>query len=132
MSILIGEPDLFTKEEDFAINPDGYKGLAAFHKYWGKKPVEIIDYIISKLTSEGDIVVDPFLGGGLIARIANERKRRFIGIDINPISIELGSFFIELPSYSDYKKQLKIIETNIKNDIEHSYFFNRFTLLMEW
>jgi hypothetical protein len=23
-------------------NPEGYKGITAFHKYWGKKPVECL------------------------------------------------------------------------------------------
>ena len=123
MSILTSEPDLFTKEEDIAINPNGYKGLAAFHKYWGKKPVEIIDYLISKLTTEGDIVIDPFLGGGLVAHIASQRRRRFIGIDINPIAIELGSLFVNMPSYIEYKKQLTKIENDVKKAIEQSYSY---------
>lgn len=124
MSILISEPDLFTKEEDIAINPDGYKGLAAFHKYWGKKPVEIIDYLISKLTTEGDIVIDPFLGGGLVTRIASKRRRRFIGIDINPVAIELGSLFVNMPSYIEYKKQLAKLENDVKEAIEQSYSYH--------
>lgn len=38
--------------------------------------------MIHELTNEGDLVVDPFLGSGLIAREALDLKRKFIGIDI--------------------------------------------------
>ena len=77
------------------IKASTYKGLHGFHKYWGKKPFEINDLLISKLTSKNDIVLDPFLGGGLIARTAVINQRKFIGIDINPISCELANLFLK-------------------------------------
>lgn len=76
-------------------SPVGYKGLAAFHKYWGKKPTESWRFLIDSLTNPGDLVIDPFLGSGLIAREAVEKKRRFLGIDINPFSIELCTFYLQ-------------------------------------
>ena len=30
--------------------PTGYKGLSAFHKYWGKKPIECLGFLVEKLT----------------------------------------------------------------------------------
>ena len=40
------------------VSPKTYAGLAGFHKYWGKKPIESISYLIEKCTNEGDIVMD--------------------------------------------------------------------------
>ena len=37
--------------------PEGYKGFAGFHKYWGKKPVEVWRFLIEKLTEPHDIVL---------------------------------------------------------------------------
>jgi DNA modification methylase len=54
-----------TKGTDL-ITPQGYRGLAAFHKYWGKKPVEYWTYLIENLTREKEVVLDPFLGSGLV------------------------------------------------------------------
>ena len=29
--------------------PNGYSGFSAFHKYWGKKPVECLSFLIENL-----------------------------------------------------------------------------------
>ena len=52
-------------------SPEGYKGLSSFHKYWGKKPTEAWRFLIENLTEPSDIVLDPFLGSGLIAKEYN-------------------------------------------------------------
>jgi hypothetical protein len=103
------------------LSPDGYKGLAAFHKYWGKKPVECLTYLIETLTTPGDIVMDPFLGFGLAAREAVLRKRRFIGVDINPIAIDLASFMLALPDYQAFAEALDAMIRTIKPQINASY-----------
>ena len=102
-------------------NPEGYKGLAAFHKYWGKKPTECWEFLIHELTNEGDLVVDPFLGSGLIAREALDLKRKFIGIDINPLSIELSKLLVNLPSSYEYENVLAHLQRDVKPLIDESY-----------
>lgn len=101
--------------------PKTYTGLAGFHKYWGKKPIEVISYLIENLTEKDEIVMDPFLGSGLISRECLIKKRRFIGIDINPFSIEYASFLLDLPSKKEYKKAFIEIENAVSEKINHSY-----------
>lgn len=102
-------------------SPQGYKGFASLHKYWGKKPVECLAYLIEQLTQEGEIVVDPFLGYGTIAREALIRKRRFIGMDINPISVELTKNLITPSSYDELFAAFALIEREVKPKIDESY-----------
>lgn len=101
--------------------PATYTGLANFHKYWGKKPTELLSYLIQNLTEPGDIVLDSFLGGGLVVRSTLEHHRRFIGIDVNPVSIELAKLFISLPKYSVYKKAVEKVSDLVRRDIDNSY-----------
>jgi len=101
--------------------PKGYAGLAAFHKYWGKKPVECLCYLIENLTVERELVLDPFVGCGLVGREAIQRNRRFIGIDINPIAIELSKLFVSPPSQEDFSRAVKRMETDVKSRIDESY-----------
>jgi hypothetical protein len=103
------------------LSPDGYKGLAAFHKYWGKKPVECLTYLIETLTAPGDIVMDPFLGFGLAARETVLRKRRFIGIDLNPMAIDLASFMLALPDYKAFSQSFDVMAHTVKPQINTSY-----------
>jgi adenine-specific DNA-methyltransferase len=47
----------------------------------GKKPERLISDIISAFTSEGDIVLDAYLGSGTTAAVAHKMGRRYIGIE---------------------------------------------------
>ena len=51
-----------------------------YHK-WQQSPVEA-EYMISRLTVENQVVLDPFLGGATTAIAALKLNRRFIGIEI--------------------------------------------------
>ncbi len=99
----------------------GYKGLAGFHKYWGKKPLESLSFLIEELSSPGDVILDPFLGGALVSRLSLECHRRFVGFDLNPISIELGNLFVNLPDPDVFDAAFSMLESQVRAEIENSY-----------
>lgn len=105
-------------------SPKGYKGLSGFHKYWGKKPIEAWAFLIENLTKPDDIILDPFLGSGLIAKECVDKSRRFIGFDINPISIELTQLYLQLPSYLELKRAISELETKLKKTINEMYLLS--------
>ena len=49
--------------------------------YPTQKPEALLDRIIKSATSEGDIVLDPFVGGGTTVAVADKLNRKWIGID---------------------------------------------------
>ena len=101
--------------------PSGYKGLYAFHKYWGKKPHEPIAYVINLLTNPGQLVVDPFVGSGTTGREALLQSRRFIGFDVNPIAVELTRLLIHPPDPNDVKNAAIEIQREVSDKILESY-----------
>ena len=103
------------------LSPKGYKGFAGFHKYWGKKPTEVWRFLIERLTEPDDIVLDPFLGAGLIAKECVDHNCRFIGFDVNPISIELTKLYLHPPDYVDLGKAIYEIESRVKPLINSVY-----------
>jgi hypothetical protein len=109
-----------TEVADF-VTPKTYTGLAGFHKYWGKKPIESLCYLIEKCTKEGDTVMDPFLGSGLVSKECLLRNRRFVGIDINPFSIEHATLLLNLPSSQEYYQALIEIENSVSEKIGNTY-----------
>ncbi|AGT43775.1 DNA methyltransferase [Treponema pedis] len=119
------QPTLFDTDENYTVesisNPKTYKGIYAFHKYWGKKPIESLDYCIENCTNKNDIILDPFLGSGLISKEAHNLGRRFLGIDINPFSIEHTLFLLSLPKADDYKKAITSIKKNVFSKISETY-----------
>jgi adenine-specific DNA-methyltransferase len=53
----------------------------------GKKPEKLLNRIFKLFTTEGDIVLDSFLGSGSTAAAALKLKRKFIGVEIGDHSI---------------------------------------------
>ena len=49
--------------------------------YPTQKPEALLERIIKMASNEGDLVLDPFMGGGTTAAVADKLKRRWIGID---------------------------------------------------
>ncbi len=103
------------------VSPEGYTGLYAWHKYWGKKPHEPLAYAIEQLTQPGQLVVDPFLGSGAVAREATTRSRRFIGFDINPVAIEIAKLLVNPPDIGTVQLAFRSIEMAAKASIHETY-----------
>lgn len=60
----------------------GLKHPAPFHP-------QLPEWFIKWLTDEGDIVLDPFMGGGTVAVVCERMKRKHMGFETNPIYIEM-------------------------------------------
>jgi site-specific DNA-methyltransferase (adenine-specific) len=67
------------------INPQAKERLG----YPTQKPETLLERIIKASSSEGDIVLDPFCGCGTTIAVAERLKRRWIGIDITYLAINL-------------------------------------------
>lgn len=57
------------------------------HHYWGQSESGMAD-LIERLSKPGQLVCDPFLGGGTTAVVAHALGRRFVGCDIDEACIE--------------------------------------------
>jgi len=57
--------------------------------YPTQKPAKLLDRIIKAATNEGDIVLDPFVGGGTTVAIADKLNRKWIGIDQSVAAIKV-------------------------------------------
>ncbi len=57
------------------------------HHHWGQSESGMAD-VIRRFTSPGDLIVDPFLGGGTTGIVALQLGRRFIGADVEQEAID--------------------------------------------
>lgn len=69
----------------FHINPMSNEKLG----YPTQKPVALLERIISASSNEGDVVLDPFCGCGTTVAAAQKLNRRWIGIDITHLAVNL-------------------------------------------
>ena len=48
-----------------------------------QKPVYVMKWLLERLTNEGDLILDPFMGSGSTGVACKELNRRFIGIELD-------------------------------------------------
>lgn len=77
------------------------RGAWASHngKYRGNWSPHVPRNIILRYSAIGDVVLDCFLGSGTTLVEAFLLGRRGVGVDINPVAIELARRNLDLPSY---------------------------------
>jgi len=61
-----------------------------FHSYPARLHPETAARLVSRLTQPGDTVLDPFCGSGTVLVEAHRLGRRALGLDANPLAIELA------------------------------------------
>ena len=57
--------------------------------YPTQKPETLLERIIKMASNEGDVVLDPFVGGGTTVAVADRLNRKFIGIDQSVMAIKV-------------------------------------------
>lgn len=56
-----------------------------------EKPIELLESLINAVTSEGDLVLDPFSGSGTTAVAAINTKRDWLGIELEERYVEIAN-----------------------------------------
>jgi hypothetical protein len=60
--------------------------------YPTQKPEALLERIIKASSNEGDVVLDPFMGGGTTMAVADKLHRRWIGIDQSVKAVKVTEF----------------------------------------
>ncbi|MDR3302975.1 MAG: site-specific DNA-methyltransferase, partial [Treponema sp.] len=63
--------------------------------YPTQKPEALMERIIKMASKEGDIVLDPFMGGGTTIAVAERLNRRWIGIDQSVQAVKVTEFRLQ-------------------------------------
>lgn len=56
------------------------------HRFFARRPFNVFAAMIKHYTSPGDIVLDPFVGGGVTVIESLRARRRVVGVDLNPMA----------------------------------------------
>ncbi|GMO43878.1 MAG: hypothetical protein Pg6C_05770 [Treponemataceae bacterium] len=63
--------------------------------YPTQKPEALLERIIGMASNEGDVVLDPFMGGGTTVAVADRLNRRWIGIDQSAMAVKVTEFRLQ-------------------------------------
>jgi dihydroorotate dehydrogenase electron transfer subunit len=93
------------------------------HSYWGRKPVSgILDAF--RDVKEGDIVVDPFCGGGTPVLAALFKKARVIASDLNPMATFLTRVIARPLNITSLIASFNFVKNEVSKEIEDRYATN--------
>ena len=85
------------------------------HKYWGRKPHNVVSDYILNFTKSGEVVLDPFMGSGVVVIESLKNNRKAIGIDLNPMACFITKNTINKIDVKDFEKTFEYIyEKNYK------------------
>ena len=57
------------------------------HKYWARKPSNVVRAYIEHYSKVGDIILDPFCGSGPTPIEAIKTDRKAVAVDLDPMAI---------------------------------------------
>ena len=88
------------------INNMGSKNIISIPNFTNKggkmhptaKPVDLMKYLINNSTNEGDLVFEPFAGGGSTLIACKELNRNFIGCEIDPEYFDMALKNLDIPN----------------------------------
>lgn len=102
-----------------------YTGIYSMHKYWSKKPFNIIRDFILKYTSKDDVVLDPFCGSGISITESIFTGRKAIGVDINPSAIFITKQLLNKISSKKMCDEFENLKLKCKKKIDSFYMVKR-------
>lgn len=115
------------------INLELLRKIDKIHPYPAKYPIDLAMEYISKYTTQGQTIYDPFLGSGTTLLASSVLGRKGYGSDINYIAILISQFKLlsltkkevqELSKFIDdfektYKNKMENVELHYYQSIEH-------------
>jgi adenine specific DNA methylase Mod len=77
--------------------------------YPTQKPEALLQRIIELASNEGDVILDPFVGGGTTVAVADKLNRKFIGIDQSVMAIRVSDLRLK-SSHNIFSQQYEVLK----------------------
>jgi len=118
---LEGEKIKPVKPLETPINAKPHTAIYKMHRYYARRPWNVFKQIIEHYTAPGDIILDPFCGGGVTVVEGLKSKRKVIGVDLNPLAIFITRTEVESLEIEAFQQTFLEFEQKIKNQLIEFY-----------
>ena len=94
------------------------------HRYFARRPHNVFSELIKHYTGKGDIIVDPFCGGGVTVVEGLLLKRKVVGIDINPLATFVTEMEIASLDIDRFWKEYNRLREKVQATMDYLYRTN--------
>lgn len=84
------------------------------HKFWARRPWKLFRKLILEFTNPGDIILDPFAGGGVTLVEGLIARRRVVAVDLNPLAVKIMKHEVEPLDITSFKEAIKRLSSVIE------------------
>jgi len=106
---------------DYAIPPKTHPPMYYMHKYWARKPHNVVAKYVETYSSPNDIVLDPFCGSGVTAIEALKLGRRAVAVDLDPMSVFITRMTGIRVNIDEFENAFKLVEKSAKDRVNNLY-----------
>jgi 16S rRNA G966 N2-methylase RsmD len=104
-----------------ALVPKPHTPMYLMHKFWARKPDNVVSEYINHYSRKGGITLDPFCGSGVTPIESLRLRRKTIATDIDPISTFITRMSIVPVDLIEYETTFESIKENVKSEIDELY-----------
>ena len=98
------------------------------HKYWARKPHNVVREMISRYSPTNGIIIDPCCGSGVAVYEAKKLGRTAYGFDVNPVACNISSVLVSPPDRSKFMICVTNILKRVQQEFDHIYSWNGKTI----
>lgn len=111
------------KKEIKGLTPTSKNPVYNTHLYWSQKSFNVIDSLITHLSSENDIIFDPFMGSGVtvLEAVQTNMNRIGIGCDVNEMSKFITKNILNDIPYSNLSRLFSNFENKLDSLLHYYY-----------
>lgn len=95
--------------------------IYTMHRFFARRPYNVFEALIKHYSNPGDIILDPFMGGGVTIVEALRARRRVAGVDLNPIACFIVDAEVSSVELGEVNKAFAKVEKAVKVTINKLY-----------
>lgn len=109
------------KPLEHPVRAEQHTPVYKMHRYYARRPWNVFENIIKHYTEPGDIILDPFCGGGVTVVEALKLRRKVVGVDLNPLATFITEMEVAPLDINKFKKAFEEVKKKAEEKILPMY-----------